>query len=100
MMDIYEVMQYAYKRFKVPKSNLSKAHSVKRACELFAIEEVFEECLNNPFQDYIEIMEDYAFSKELEAGSIDISTSARIRLRYCAKAINILIDYAKTGGKR
>lgn len=100
-MDIYDLFEYVCKKFPQPKSYWSEWHTMKRACEIFAVENALKICMEHPNGDIaeiIDILDDYAFGLELDANRKDVSPEAKTRLQYSAKAVYVLINYIKNGG--
>ncbi len=61
MKNLDDLVMYTYKRYTYPKSWWSKAHFEKRCLEIYTSEQIILKCMDKPFVECKDIIENYIF---------------------------------------
>ena len=90
--NIDDLLRYVYKVYKEPKRWWSKAHYEKRCTQIYAAEVVLQRCLDSPFSDPADIIEEYLMEIYSSIKRNDNKQSAKI-LNIIEETLENLLRY-------
>lgn len=61
MKNLDDLVLYTYNKYTYPKSWWSKAHFKRRCLEIYTSEQIVLRCMNNPFTECKDIIENYIY---------------------------------------
>lgn len=91
MYDLEHIIAWVYNKYPEPKSYWTKMHKEKRACELWALDNVMYMILENPFEDPKDIVDDYEFYIESLIRSCEDNQLVSKRFEWAREAVHTLL---------
>ncbi len=92
MKTLDDLIKYVYRKYPYPDVGWSKIHFEKRCIEIYTYEQVIMKCMDSPFTDPKDVIDDYAMSIIFSKNYIDSKHSLAI-INTIEETLNDLHNY-------